>query len=409
MIGAAAAPAADRPHPRLGRRRRVDSLSRRGQRRAGRMSALAMPMVRNDVAVGVVGFTRAERRAATPTPRSPCCRRSPTRRPSRSTTRACSARSSSATTSWPSRSSCRRPTSEVLQLISDNPGDLQAVFDGIVSQAARLCDADGAAHHALRDDECEFVAISGERPGRHRSTSVPNRRGVDVTPQPRVHRRRIGLARRPGSTAPAGSGACERADVRRRRALRADQRDPLRGAPVRRRGTAGSSGVRRAGGDRGRQRPPVLPARGADPHRRGGQRREGLVPRHDEPRDPHADERRDRDERAAARHRAVRRASASSPRSSARAASHCSASSTTSSTSRRSTPDASSSRLTRSICGPASSRRSTSSPSRPPARASSSPSSSTRPCPTASERRRHSLPPGAREPARQRGEVHRGR
>ncbi len=75
--------------------------------------------------------------------------------------------------------------------------------------------------------------------------------------------------------------------------------------------------VRRTSGDRHQQREPVHAARGADPHRRGGQRRQGFVPRHDEPRDPHADERRDRDERAAARHRPVSRASASSPRSSA--------------------------------------------------------------------------------------------
>ncbi|MEO7573960.1 MAG: GAF domain-containing protein [Acidimicrobiales bacterium] len=51
-------------------------------------------------------------------------------------------------------------TSEVLRLISDNPGDLQAVFGGIVAQAARLCDADGA-QVLLRDgDEFELVAVS---------------------------------------------------------------------------------------------------------------------------------------------------------------------------------------------------------------------------------------------------------
>ena len=39
-------------------------------------------------------------------------------------------------------------TSEILQLISDNPGNLDAVFEGIVTQAAQLCDADDGRHHA---------------------------------------------------------------------------------------------------------------------------------------------------------------------------------------------------------------------------------------------------------------------
>ena len=39
-------------------------------------------------------------------------------------------------------------TSEILQLISDNPGNLDAVFQGIVTQAAHLCDADDGRRHA---------------------------------------------------------------------------------------------------------------------------------------------------------------------------------------------------------------------------------------------------------------------
>ena len=49
-------------------------------------------------------------------------------------------------------------TSEVLQLISANPGDLQSVFDGIVEQAARLCDADNGAIQILDGDELVLVA-----------------------------------------------------------------------------------------------------------------------------------------------------------------------------------------------------------------------------------------------------------
>ncbi len=92
-------------------------------------------------------------------------------------------------------------------------------------------------------------------------------------------------------------------DVRRRDPLRPDQRQPPRGPAVRTTPRPHRAGVRRAGGDRDLQRQPLHPARGTDPARRGGERRQGVVPGDDEPRDPHADERRDRHERTAARHR----------------------------------------------------------------------------------------------------------
>ena len=94
--------------------------------------------------------------------------------------------------------------------------------------------------------------------------------------------------------------------------------------------------------------------------RRGRQRGEELVPRDDEPRDPHADERGDRHERPAARHQARRASSTTTSRRSATPATRCSPSSTTSSTSRRSRPGAWTSRRSRSTCASASSRRSTS-------------------------------------------------
>jgi len=53
-------------------------------------------------------------------------------------------------------------TSEILALISANPGDLRKVFDGIVAQAARLCDADGASINRLEGDELVLQATSYE-------------------------------------------------------------------------------------------------------------------------------------------------------------------------------------------------------------------------------------------------------
>ena len=54
-------------------------------------------------------------------------------------------------------------TSEVLALISDNPGNLDAVFAGIVAQAARLCDADNSGLHRIVGNELVIAAMSNER------------------------------------------------------------------------------------------------------------------------------------------------------------------------------------------------------------------------------------------------------
>ena len=115
-----------------------------------------------------------------------------------------------------------------------------------------------------------------------------------------------------------------------------------------------------AGGGRGRERAPVRrwPRRHAQPPE-AGQRGQERLPGDDEPRDPHADERRDRHERAAARHRRSTPSSASTSTTIRESARRCWRSSTTSSTSRRSRPGGWSSRRTRSTCASASSRRST--------------------------------------------------
>ena len=71
---------------------------------------------------------------------------------------------------------------------------------------------------------------------------------------------------------------------------------------------------------------------------RGGEPRQERLPRHHEPRDPHADERRDRHDRSAARHGAHRGAARVRRDGPQLRRGRCSPSSTTSSTSRRSRP-----------------------------------------------------------------------
>ena len=141
---------------------------------------------------------------------------------------------------------------------------------------------------------------------------------------------------------------------------------------------------------------------------RGRDAREERVPGQHEPRDPHADERRDRHDRAAARHRARPPSSASTRRRSATSGeSAARPSSTTSSTSRRSRPASSSSRRSSSTCATAledavDGARRCARPEGPRAgllrRRRTCRGPARRPGPAA---------PGAAQPGRQRGQVHR--
>jgi signal transduction histidine kinase/CheY-like chemotaxis protein/HPt (histidine-containing phosphotransfer) domain-containing protein len=56
-------------------------------------------------------------------------------------------------------------TSEILELISANPGDLEAVFQGIIDQTIRLCNADGGAVLLTDGDELVLTARGGLNPG----------------------------------------------------------------------------------------------------------------------------------------------------------------------------------------------------------------------------------------------------
>ena len=51
-------------------------------------------------------------------------------------------------------------TSQILQLISANPGNLDAVFEGIVAEAARLCDADSSGVMRREGDELVIIGVS---------------------------------------------------------------------------------------------------------------------------------------------------------------------------------------------------------------------------------------------------------
>ena len=125
-------------------------------RTMGHQSALAVPMMRGGAAIGTIGFTRAEPggyaddeialletfadQAAIAVDNARLLREIERRN-----------------TELSESLELQTATSEILQLISDNPGNLDAVFEGIVTQAAQLCDADMAG--VMHRDGDEFILI----------------------------------------------------------------------------------------------------------------------------------------------------------------------------------------------------------------------------------------------------------
>ena len=147
-------------------------------RTMGHQSALAVPMMRGGVAIGTIGFTRAEPggytddevalletfadQAAIAVDNARLLREIERRN-----------------TELSESLELQTATSEILQLISDNPGNLDAVFEGIVTQAAQLCDADMAG--VMRRDGDQFILIraSDHRDQAEVGTRTPVQAGVD--------------------------------------------------------------------------------------------------------------------------------------------------------------------------------------------------------------------------------------
>jgi two-component system, NtrC family, sensor kinase len=67
-------------------------------------------------------------------------------------------------------------TSEILQLISANPGNLDAVFDGIIEQSIQLCDADGGSVLVRDGIQLEMRRTGGLKPWRGRTSLRRHRR-----------------------------------------------------------------------------------------------------------------------------------------------------------------------------------------------------------------------------------------
>ncbi len=128
-------------------------------RRAGAKSALTIPMVRDDVALGVVAFSRLNPGGYTDAELSLL--------KTFVDQAAVAVDNARLLVEIEKRNSelaesleLQTATGAILELISANPGDLRKVFDGIVAQAARLCDAGHAGISRLEGDELVLQATS---------------------------------------------------------------------------------------------------------------------------------------------------------------------------------------------------------------------------------------------------------
>ncbi|MBI1847576.1 MAG: GAF domain-containing protein, partial [Candidatus Rokubacteria bacterium] len=128
-------------------------------RRFGAKSALTIPMVRDDVALGVFAFSRDVPGGYTDAEVSLL-----KTFVDQATVAVDNARLlieiEKRNTELAESLELQTATGAILALISANPGDLRKVFDGIVAQAARLCDADSASISRIEGDELVLQATS---------------------------------------------------------------------------------------------------------------------------------------------------------------------------------------------------------------------------------------------------------
>ncbi len=210
-------------------------------------------------------------------------------------------------------------TAEVLQVISSSVADAAPVFDKILDSCRHLFAIEQLGIFLLGDDELVHAAAwrgsaldaivrTFPKPLDQTITSrvIRTRRPVHVpdaaamTDAPATVRSMVELI---GNH----SAACG-ADAVGGPRNRLDHDDAPAAQAVLRQGDRAAQDLRRPGGDRDPERAAVQADPGSPRCGRDRERSQERLPGHDEPRDPHADERGHRHERAAARHAAQRRA-----------------------------------------------------------------------------------------------------
>ncbi len=211
-------------------------------------------------------------------------------------------------------------TSEVLRVISESPTDVQPVLDAVAQRAGLLCRADGSRVWLLVDGQLRAMTSYGPAYGAMAGDEILPLSRTSVGGRAVLERRTIHVE----DIVPLiDSEYPDIREIQQRYGFRTVLNVPLlregealgvistlrnEVRPFAPDGDQPGADVRRPGGDRDPERAAVQRDQAGARRGRSRQRGEELVPRDDEPRDPHADERGDRHERAAARHEARHRA-----------------------------------------------------------------------------------------------------
>ena len=153
---------------------------------------LSVPLLKEGEFIGII--TLSQQVHPFTTNRSSWCKISPPRRSSPSRTRGCSTSCGSARENSESLEQ-QTATSEVLRVISSSPGELEPVFDAMLANATRLCDASyGTLWLHEGDGQIRAAAFYGDLPEAFRNSGAV---GAVFRPSPTVPAARAMLSRKP--------------------------------------------------------------------------------------------------------------------------------------------------------------------------------------------------------------------
>ena len=270
-----------------------DAFRDTAMRNVGRRSALSLPLLRNHEAVGVINISKVEPGGFSDDEMSllqAFANQAAIAVDNAQLLREIEERNQDLSESL----ELQTATSEVLQLISANPGDLTVVLEGIINRAAALCDAETGLLWLKHADEltCEaelrrhegvsFVGLAVDAAGEDRLQHQRQAQTADV--QRRCPS--LGAGHEPRGTDRQEWCAVDGDDsaLPRRRMDREHQPRPPSDPSVQQEACHGAPGLRRPGRHRGRQRQalqrPRRRPRTSDRHDRCARRRQHGAARH---------------------------------------------------------------------------------------------------------------------------------
>ena len=158
-------------------------------------------------------------------------------------------------------------TSEVLQVISSSPGELEPVFNAMLDNAVRICEAKFGQMFLVEAGRVRMIAHLGVPPALHEhekergtfEAAPESPLGILIRTKQASHTTDISAigAELPIVKARRGARACRSADAQRRRAGRRHHHLPPGGSDLHRQANRAGDQLRQPGRDRHRERPPA--------------------------------------------------------------------------------------------------------------------------------------------------------